>query len=90
VGVGLFGVATCCGLVFMLWLVCKLRTQQNRDKIVITLALVHKACLLVRHSGSQRHLIMAIAHGTHEIARGTALHTAQESSIRSPRDFPRQ
>jgi hypothetical protein len=29
-----------------------------------TLALAHKACLLVRHSGSQRHLIMAIAHGT--------------------------
>ena len=33
-----------------------------------TLALAHKSCLLVRHSGSQRHLIMAIAHGT-------ALHT---------------
>ena len=29
-----------------------------------TLALAHKACLLVRRSGSQRHLIMAIAHGT--------------------------
>jgi hypothetical protein len=28
-----------------------------------TLALAHKACLLVRRSGSQRHLIMAIAHG---------------------------
>jgi hypothetical protein len=28
-----------------------------------TLALAHKACLLVRHSGSQRHLIMVIAHG---------------------------
>ena len=39
VGVGLFGVATCCGLAFMLWLVCKLRTQQNRDKVVITQAL---------------------------------------------------
>ena len=39
-----------------------------------TLALVHKACLLVRRSGSQRHLIMAIAHGMHAIARGTALH----------------
>ena len=26
VGVGLFGVAVCCGLVFMLWLVCMLRT----------------------------------------------------------------
>jgi hypothetical protein len=33
-----------------------------------TLALAHKACLLVRCSGSQRHLIMAIAHGM-------ALHT---------------
>ena len=29
-----------------------------------TLTLVHKACLLVRHSGSQHHLIMAIACGT--------------------------
>jgi hypothetical protein len=29
-----------------------------------TLALAHKACLLVRRSGSQHHLIMAIAHGT--------------------------
>jgi hypothetical protein len=28
-----------------------------------TPALAHKACLLVRCSGSQRHLIMAIAHG---------------------------
>jgi hypothetical protein len=32
-----------------------------------TLALAHKAYSLVRRSGSQRHLIMAIA-------RGTALH----------------
>ena len=39
VGVGLFGVATCCGLVVMLWLVCKLRTQQTRDKVLITQAL---------------------------------------------------
>jgi hypothetical protein len=29
-----------------------------------TLALVHKACLLVRRSGSQHHLILAIAQGT--------------------------
>jgi hypothetical protein len=42
-----------------------------------TLALAHKACLLVRRSGSQRHLIMAIVHGTHTIARGTALHINQ-------------
>jgi hypothetical protein len=27
VGVVLFAAAICCGLVFMLWLVCKLRTQ---------------------------------------------------------------
>jgi hypothetical protein len=39
-----------------------------------TLTLAHKAYLLVRRSGSQRHLIKAIAHGTHAIARGTALH----------------
>ena len=39
-----------------------------------TLALAHKACLLVRRSGSQRHLIMAIAHDTHAIAHSTALH----------------
>jgi hypothetical protein len=29
VGVILFGAAICCGLVFMLWLVCKFRTQQK-------------------------------------------------------------
>ena len=39
VGVGLFGVATCCGLVFKLCLVCKLRTQQTNDKVVIAQAL---------------------------------------------------
>jgi hypothetical protein len=39
-----------------------------------TLALVHKAYLLVRRSGSQRNLIMAIAHGMHTIACGMALH----------------
>ena len=44
-----------------------------------TLALVHKACLLVRRSGSQRHLIMAIAHGT-------ALHTLNCGAI-SPASF---
>ena len=35
----MLGAAICCGLVSMLWLVCKLRTQQNRDKVVITQAL---------------------------------------------------
>ena len=39
VGVLLFAAVICCGLVFMLWLVFKLRTQQNRDKVVITQAL---------------------------------------------------
>jgi hypothetical protein len=40
VGVVLFGAALCCGLVFMLWLVRKLRSQQKCDKVVITQALV--------------------------------------------------
>jgi hypothetical protein len=39
VGLLLFAAVICCGLVFMLWLVCKLRTQQNRDKVVIAQAL---------------------------------------------------
>ena len=39
VGVGLFGATLCCGLVFLLWLVCKLRSQQKRDKVVIAQAL---------------------------------------------------
>ena len=39
VGVSLFGAALCCGCVFMLWLVCKLRSQQKRDKVVIAQAL---------------------------------------------------
>jgi hypothetical protein len=34
-------------------------------KSEFTLAPAYKACLLVRHSGGQRHLIMAIARGTH-------------------------
>ena len=38
-GLLLFAAVICCGLVFMLWLVCKLRTQQNRDKVVIAQAL---------------------------------------------------
>ena len=45
-----------------------------------TLALAHKACLLVRHSGSQRHLIMAIA-------RGTALHTSEAETDRAGNDM---
>jgi hypothetical protein len=49
------------------WLKCKVQE--------FTLALAHTACLLVRHSGSQRHLIMATAHSTHAIARGTDLHS---------------
>ena len=40
VGVALFGAALCCGLVFMLWLVCKLRSQHKRDKVTLTQALV--------------------------------------------------
>lgn len=39
VGVGLFGAVLCCGIVFILWLVCKLRTQNKRDKVVIAQAL---------------------------------------------------
>jgi hypothetical protein len=40
-----------------------------------TLAPVYKACLLVRHSGGQHHLIMAIAHST-------ALHRPKEEEIK--------
>ena len=40
VGVILFGAAICCGLVFMLWLVCKFRTQQKRDKVIVTQTLL--------------------------------------------------
>jgi hypothetical protein len=44
-----------------------------------TLALAHKACLLVRGSGSQRHLIMAIAHGTHAMEVRTGTQAGQEA-----------
>ena len=37
---GLFGAVICCGLVLLLWLVCKLRTQNKRGKVVIAQALV--------------------------------------------------
>lgn len=40
VGVGLFGAVLCCGLVFMLWLLCKLKAQRQQDKVVIAQALV--------------------------------------------------
>ena len=33
------GALLCGGVVFLLWLVCKLRTQQNRDKVAIAQAL---------------------------------------------------
>lgn len=39
VRVGLFGDILCCGLVFLLWLVCKLKAQTRRDKVVIAQAL---------------------------------------------------
>lgn len=39
VGVGLFGATLCCGLVLLLWLVCKLKAQTRRDKVVIAQAL---------------------------------------------------
>jgi hypothetical protein len=36
----LFGAAICCGLVFMLWLVYKFKTQQKCNKVIITQALL--------------------------------------------------
>ena len=39
VWVGLFGDTLCCGLVLLLWLVCKLKAQTRRDKVVIAQAL---------------------------------------------------
>ena len=39
VGVGLLGDTLCCGLVLLLWLVCKLKAQTRRDKVVIAQAL---------------------------------------------------
>lgn len=38
VGVGLFAVAFCFGLLFLFWMVCKLKTQSQRDKAVIAQA----------------------------------------------------
>ena len=39
VGLILFGDTLCCGLVLLLWLVCKLKAQTRRDKVVIAQAL---------------------------------------------------
>lgn len=39
VGIGLSGVIICCGTVFTLWLLRKLRSQQKRDKVIISQAL---------------------------------------------------
>jgi hypothetical protein len=39
VGVGLFAVILCGGALLLLWLVCKLKAQTKRDKMVIAQAL---------------------------------------------------
>lgn len=39
VGVGLFGVCLCPGLVILLWITCKLAIKNKKDKIMITQAL---------------------------------------------------
>ena len=39
-GVCLFGALICCGGVFLLWLLCKLKSQQKRDKVAMAQALV--------------------------------------------------
>ena len=39
VGLILFGDTLCCGLVLLPWLVCKLKAQTRRDKVVIAQAL---------------------------------------------------
>ena len=39
VGLILFENILCCGLVLLLWLVCKLKAQTRRDKVVIAQAL---------------------------------------------------
>jgi adenosine/AMP kinase len=59
-----------------------MRWAVTRCEFTLALA-AHKAYLLVRHSGSQHHLIMAIAHSTHEIARGTALHNYRPLVIKT-------
>lgn len=40
VGVGIFGVCLCFGLVFVLWLLCKMTRWSRRDKVMITQALL--------------------------------------------------
>ena len=39
VGVGLFAVTLCGGVLLLLWMVCKLKAQTKRDKMVIAHAL---------------------------------------------------
>ena len=39
VGIGLFAVILCGGTLFLLWMVCKLKAQTKRDKMVIAEAL---------------------------------------------------
>jgi hypothetical protein len=42
-----------------------LHPENGSTRSEFTLAPAYKACLLVRHNGGLRHLIMAIARGTH-------------------------
>lgn len=40
VGVGMFGALLCFGVVFLLWLFCKIKAQRQHDKVVFAQALV--------------------------------------------------
>lgn len=59
VGVGLFGILLCFGLVFTLWLLCKLRRQRNNDKVVIAQALA------ALEQGNSAAVWIAIIEGRH-------------------------
>jgi hypothetical protein len=39
-GGGLFGVAVYSGVLLLLWMICKLKSQTRRDRMVVTQALV--------------------------------------------------
>ena len=68
VGLILFGDTLCCGLVLLLWLVCKLKAQTRRDKVVIAQALAaleHGASLIYGYLClSNRSLATQLLHPT--------------------------
>lgn len=74
VGVDLFGVAVCGGVLLLLWMICKLKAQTRRDRMVVTQALValeHGASPIYDYQCSSNkvagHPAQVLLHGAEQV-----------------------